>query len=76
MRRTTKDASALPARAAGVLLLAAAAGCATMGGGAPSGSDEKPSADDQKLMAEVGGKAKGLIVWSSSQLGLFRCQTS
>jgi hypothetical protein len=51
------------------LLLLAGGGCATVGAGAPSGSEDKPGADDQKLMTEVGGKAKGLIVWSSSRLG-------
>jgi Tol biopolymer transport system component len=45
------------------------AACATVGGGSPTGSEEKPDDSSQKLMQEVGGKAKGLIVWSSSRLG-------
>jgi len=64
--------TALAARAiatAAAALLAAGAGCATVGAGAPSGSDDKPGADEQKLMTDVGGKATGLIVWSSSRLG-------
>ena len=46
----------------------AALGCATAGGGA-SGSEEKPDEPSQQLMEEVGGQAKGTIVWSSSRLG-------
>jgi hypothetical protein len=42
--------------------------CATTGGGA-SGSEEKPSAAEEQAMKEVGGKANGIIVWSSSRLG-------
>ena len=42
-------------------------GCATAGGGSPSGSEEKPDEESQQLMEEVGGKAKGSIVWSSSR---------
>jgi hypothetical protein len=54
------------------LAFAAVALCAcatTSGGGSPSGSEEKPDEPSQKLMTEVGGKAKGIIVWSSSRLG-------
>ena len=39
------------------------------GGGSPSGSEEKPDERVQQLMAEVGGKAKGIVVWSSSRVG-------
>jgi hypothetical protein len=42
--------------------------CATTGGGA-AGSDEKPTPAEEQAMAEVGGQAKGIIVWSSSRLG-------
>jgi Tol biopolymer transport system component len=42
--------------------------CATTGAG-QGGNDEKPSPAEAQAMAEVGGKAKGLIVWSSSRLG-------
>jgi hypothetical protein len=51
----------------GVLLLGVGA-CATTGR-STGDNDEKPSPADQQAMAEVGGKAKGLIVWSSSRLG-------
>ena len=52
----------------GLALLTA---CATTGGseGSPTGNDEKPDDDASQLMSEVGGKAKGIIVWSSSRLG-------
>ena len=36
---------------------------------AASGSEEKPDEPSQQLMEEVGGQAKGTIVWSSSRLG-------
>jgi hypothetical protein len=49
-------------------LVAALGACATTGGGA-SGSEEQPTAAEKQAMAAVGGKAKGLIVWSSSRLG-------
>jgi len=58
-----------PSRLRGVLLAVALGGCATVGGGSPSGSDEKPDEESSKLMEEVGGKAKGIVVWSSSRLG-------
>jgi Tol biopolymer transport system component len=48
---------------------AALAACATVGGGAPSGSEEKPDADEQKAMAARGEQVKGEIVWSSSRAG-------
>ena len=54
---------------AAALAAVALAGCATAGGGSPSGSEEKPDEASSKLMEEVGGKAKGIIVWSSSRLG-------
>ena len=50
------------------LLALALGACATAGGG-PSGGEEQPSADEKQAMATVGGKASGLIVWSSSRLG-------
>jgi Tol biopolymer transport system component len=43
--------------------------CATVGGGAPSGSDEQPDDKEKAAMASVGAKAGGKIVWSSSRLG-------
>ena len=54
---------------AAALATVALAGCATAGGGSPSGSEEKPDEESSKLMEEVGGKAKGIVVWSSSRLG-------
>ena len=54
---------------AAALAAVALAGCATAGGGSPSGSEEKPDEESSKLMEEVGGKAKGIVVWSSSRLG-------
>jgi hypothetical protein len=50
-------------------LCATIAGCATAGVGSPAGSAERPDDAASKLMTEVGGKAHGLIVWSSSRLG-------
>ena len=43
--------------------------CATAGGGPPTGSAETPDDDEKELMSEVGGKAAGTIVWSSSRDG-------
>jgi hypothetical protein len=45
-----------------------AAGCATFDS-APTGSEEKPSAEESEAMKAMGGKVKGTIVWSSSRLG-------
>jgi Tol biopolymer transport system component len=42
--------------------------CATAGSGG-GGNDETPSPAEQQAMSEVGGKANGIIVWSSSRLG-------
>jgi hypothetical protein len=52
-----------------VLGLFAVSACAMVGGGAPVGTDEKPDQEASALMKEVGGKANGTIVWSSSRLG-------
>jgi len=54
--------------AAWCLLIAGLGACATAGGGA-SGSEEKPTPAEEQAMTEVGGKANGIIVWSSSRLG-------
>jgi hypothetical protein len=51
------------------LSLVALAGCATLSGAAPTGSDDKPSDEDRAAMKRVGEKAGGLIVWSSSRNG-------
>jgi hypothetical protein len=47
----------------------ALAACATLSGGPPTGSGEKPTSDDEAAMKRVGSKAGGLIVWSSSRNG-------
>lgn len=52
------------------LVLALSFGCATVGGGPPSGGEEKPDSAEQAAMKAVGAKAPGgMIVWSSSRLG-------
>jgi len=43
--------------------------CASLSGAPPKGADEAPSAEDAALMREVGEKANGTIVWSSSRVG-------
>jgi Tol biopolymer transport system component len=50
-------------------LALALSACATLSGSAPTGSEEKPTDDDEAAMKRVGGKAGGLIVWSSSRNG-------
>ncbi|MEO6603918.1 MAG: hypothetical protein ABIQ16_28805 [Polyangiaceae bacterium] len=42
-------------------------GCSAMTGAPPKGADDAPPADALAAMKEVGGKAAGLIVWSSSR---------
>jgi Tol biopolymer transport system component len=51
------------------LLGLVATACATAGGGPPTGSAEQPDDAEKELMSEVGGKAAGIIVWSSSREG-------
>jgi len=50
------------------VLAAALAACATSKG-APLGREKQPAAADKEAMTALGGKANGLIVWSSSRLG-------
>jgi Tol biopolymer transport system component len=45
------------------------AGCAAVGGAAPTGSDNKIDDADAAKMKAIGSKVKGRIVWSSSRLG-------
>jgi hypothetical protein len=52
-----------------ISVLSLAAACATVGGGSPAGSEEQPEDSARALMTKVGGKAHGIIVWSSSRLG-------
>lgn len=47
-----------------LLLLA----CSSITGAPPKGADDAPPADAVATMKEVGGKAGGLIVWSSSRV--------
>jgi hypothetical protein len=49
--------------------LAAGAGCATLSGAAPTGSEEAPSEAERAAMKAMGEKLKATIVWSSSRLG-------
>ena len=44
-------------------------GCSSMTGEPPKGADEAPPAEAAALMREVGEKASGTIVWSSSRVG-------
>lgn len=53
-----------------VLLCGAAlTACASLSGAPPKGADEAPPADAVASMKEVGEKANGTIVWSSSRVG-------
>jgi WD40-like Beta Propeller Repeat len=56
-------------KASTLLTLAALAalGCSSVGA-PPKGADDAPPAEEAALMKEVGGKAGGLIVWSSSRV--------
>src|SRR3954466_14954527 len=53
-------------RGVGVLALALGA-CSSISGAPPKGADDAPPADELAAMKEVGKKAGGLIVWSSSR---------
>lgn len=46
----------------------AALGCSSVTGAPPKGADDAPPAEEAALMKEVGDKAGGLIVWSSSRV--------
>jgi hypothetical protein len=48
--------------------LIALVACSSLSGAPPKGADEAPPAEDVALMHEVGGKANGTIVWSSSRV--------
>lgn len=52
-----------------LLWLAVLPGCAGLMGKPPQGSQDTPDAAEAAAMREVGGKANGLIVWSSSRVG-------
>jgi hypothetical protein len=43
--------------------------CSSLGGAPPKGADDTPPPEEAAAMKEVGQKAAGRIVWSSSRLG-------
>lgn len=45
------------------------AGCATISGAPPKGSDDTPADAERAAMAAMGHKVNGTIVWSSSRFG-------
>lgn len=49
--------------------LAVLSACSSLSGAPPQGADEAPPAEAAALMRDVGGKANGTIVWSSSRVG-------
>ena len=53
----------------GFACCAALLGCSSLSGEPPKGADEAPPAEAAALMREVGEKAAGSIVWSSSRVG-------
>lgn len=57
------------------LLMFAGASCATMSGAPPKGEDETPPAEAVASMKAVGGRANGIIVWSSSRGGNHKLYT-
>jgi len=57
-----------PVSTLSALLTLALGACATAGGGG-TGSEQQPTAEEKQAMTAVGGKANGIIVWSSSRLG-------
>lgn len=70
-RRASRERRLAVGRVLAVAGLGAAiASCATTTGEKASiGDEEKPDEAASQLRAEVGGKAKGIIVWSSSRAG-------
>jgi len=76
MSQPTNDCGPTAMRSRGIAphgaacaLLALALGACATAGGSGSGSEEQPSAAEQQALTAVGGKANGIIVWSSSRLG-------
>jgi Tol biopolymer transport system component len=51
------------------MLLALLAGCSSMLGEPPKGSEDAPEAAEVAAMKAIGAKANGIIVWSSSRMG-------
>ena len=54
-------------RFVGSIMALALAACSAVSGAPPKGADDAPPADELASMKEVGAKASGLIVWSSSR---------
>ena len=52
-----------------IVALGGLVGCSTVTGAPPKGSEDAPGEDEVRAMKAVGGKANGLIVWSSSRNG-------
>jgi Tol biopolymer transport system component len=68
MKKTQPSLPAAAAvTAAGMALLLA--GCAAVGGAAPTGGAEKIGDEEAAKIKAVGEKVKGKVVWSSSRLG-------
>jgi hypothetical protein len=63
MKRSPRSSYCLP------LLLLLLPACSALTGTAPKGSEDAPEQAELARMKEVGGRANGLIVWSSSRLG-------
>ncbi|HEY5376226.1 MAG TPA: hypothetical protein VIK01_21245 [Polyangiaceae bacterium] len=55
-------------RLSGAILSLLLASCSSLTGAPPKGADDAPPADTLAAMKEVGEKAGGLIVWSSSRV--------
>ncbi|MES1175520.1 MAG: hypothetical protein ABUL62_14455 [Myxococcales bacterium] len=54
-------------RLAGAVVALALGACSSISGAPPKGADDAPPADELAAMKEVGEKAGGVIVWSSSR---------
>ena len=54
-------------RFVGAVMAVVLAACSAVSGAPPKGADDAPPADELAAMKEVGAKAAGLIVWSSSR---------
>ena len=52
-----------------IVALGGLVGCSTVTGAPPKGSEDAPGEDEVRAMKAVGGKANGVIVWSSSRDG-------
>ena len=66
LRRTSTLSCAC---ALGFIAACSLAACSAISGAPPKGADDAPPLEEAAAMKEVGAKAAGLIVWSSSRLG-------